>query len=229
MKKNIILFFITFISVFQLMILGKMKYDIHNTEQVNKEVNDILKKYESETYLKFKPTLFDISNRGGFEIDEALSSLLYNNQEIPKISNPSLEKLRRNIGDDIFCKVADENDIYMINFCLSLFSKMTMKKLEDLKMIQLKDSIKEINYSDENKLVWRIVISSDNNYELNISKDLQNEIKSFYSINIPEKIYGELNEDYIEKVKNINKINYHKNNKEEILFLKEITPFIQFK
>ena len=229
MKKNIILFFITFISVFQLMILGKMKYDIHNTEEVNKEVNDILKKYESETYLKFKPTLFDISNRGGFEIDEALSSLLYNNQEIPKISNPSLEKLRRNIGGEIFCKVADENDIYMINFCLSLFSKMTMKKLEDLKMIQLKDSIKEISYSDGNKLVWRIVISSDNNYELNISKDLQNEIKSFYSINIPEKIYGELNEDYIEKVKNINKINYHKNNKEEILFLKEIIPFIQFK
>ena len=228
MKKNIFIFFLIILLIFQLGIFFKMKFEKKAEKEEEAYIEKNLSAYSSEFYLKYKPTLFASSSREGFELKESLASLLYEEDKLSKVENSRLEKMRKIINNEIFCKLNWENRLISINNCLNLFSNITLKNLGNLKKIEMKNDGRIINYKYNNSSLWTIKISSDKFYELKISKELREKMNDWYSVNLPNEVYGKLTEDNYYKIVSLKNESYDEKNMEEIKFLKEIIPFIEF-
>ena len=188
--------------------------------------------YEEKIYLKYEQTLVDTTIRGGFELYKRLDNLIYKD-EIDK--NKLYEKIKPSystaesflINNELHCKL-DNRNWNSIAKCMDLYRKITELHLKNLKTIELKDNVKKIDYSYENQQLWRITLSSDNYYELSLSKKLREKIGSWYSVILPEKIYGKLTNEEKERITKLSLKNYNEKTEEEVKFLKEIIPFIEF-
>ncbi len=182
--------------------------------------------------MKYEPTLFDISNRGGYELYKRLDNLIYKDEvdknKLSEEIKPSFSIAEKFlINNELHCKL-DNRNWNSMNKCMHLFANITELHLENLKTIELKDNVKKIDYSYENQQLWSIAVSSDNYYELSLSKSLRERIKSWYSVDLPEKIYGKLTNEEKERITKLPLKNYNEKNVEEVKFLKEIIPFIKF-
>lgn len=188
--------------------------------------------YEEKIYLKYEPTLSDTTIRGGFELYKRLNNLIYKD-EIDK--NKLTEEIKPSyntaeiflINNELHCKLDNRNWNSIVK-CMDLFVKITELHLKNLKTIELKDSVKKIDYSYENQQLWNITVSSNNYYELSLSKSLREKIKSWYSVDLPEKIYGKLTNGEKERITKLPLKNYNEKNEEEVKFLKDIIPFIEY-
>ncbi|ACZ10713.1 Uncharacterised protein [Sebaldella termitidis] len=229
MKKFLLLFVLLTIFLTQTIICLKLNLKYRDERRKVEEIKEIFLEYNYIIYLKYEPTLFDISNRGGYEKVSTLNNLLYENEAIENImiSSKKLKNKKKIIENNIFCEIKeyDRKNKYE---CLELFSKITLEHLTKLKKITLKDNEKEIIYHGKSKKLWVLKISSDYYYELEISKTLNGKLNQWYSLNLPDKVYGKLTIKEYENILKIKSSNYNIENYQEIEFLKKIIPFIEF-
>ena len=117
-------------------------------ERYNK-IEEIFNDYNSIIYLEYASTLFDISNRGGYERMAPLDNVFYKNREI------NLEKFKNKvvkINGSIYCQIEKDN-INNRNECFDIFTKITKEHLKILEEKTLKVNIKEIEYINNGEVL----------------------------------------------------------------------------
>ena len=75
-------------------------------------------------------------------------------------------------------------------------------------------------------MLWKLRISEEHYYELNLSESLIERLNSWYSLKLPSKIYGKLTDEEYSMILNVKETDYSDKNYKEIEFLKNIVPFL---
>lgn len=182
-------------------------------KKLEKEIQELLNNYDGVTFIKYKPTLFTIYNRGGFEIDNNIDNLIYEKEldieeieeagKAGKISEITVSKTENTVN--ISCRIDMENYWYSMNDCLFVFSRMTNERIKYLKQMELNNIHKQIsyNYSGTDKSFWSIKIGRNRYYELKFSEIHRLRIQETYRVELPDKIYGILTENQFKKIRKI--------------------------
>ena len=215
-----------------------MLFKYENEKSSKKEIQELLNNYDGVTFIKYKPTLFTIYNRGGFEIDNNIDNLIYEKEldieeieeagKAGKISEITVSKTENTVN--ISCRIDMENYWYSMNDCLDIFSRITSKRLKYLKQMELNNVHKQIsyNFSGTDKSFWNIKIGADRYYELKFSELHRTRIQETYNIKLPEKIYGILTEDQFQKLEKFSFEKITTEDEEGLRELGDIFPFISF-
>lgn len=226
MKKILYIIFTFIIIIISLQVATYLKLDLDYKERLEKldEIEKVFNDYRSIIYLEYAPTLFDISNRGGYERMTTLDNIFYKEAEIDlmRFKNKIVK-----INNKIYCQTEKDN-INNRNECFDIFTQITKERLGTLDKKMLKGNIKEIKYTKNSQILWVLRVSKEHYYELELSENLIERLNSWYSLRISDKIYGKLTDEEYNAVFNIKKLNYDGKNYEEIEFLKNIVPFIEF-
>ena len=153
---------------------------------------------------------------------KALDNVFYKTTEIDlgKFKNKVVK-----INDNIYCQI-EKNNINNRNECFDIFTKITKERTKVLDEKTLTDYIKEIKYINNDQILWELRISKEHYYELNLSENLTEKLNEWYSLRLPDKIYGKLTVEEYNAIFNIREINYSSKNYKEIEFLKNIIPFL---
>ncbi|WP_253351584.1 hypothetical protein [Sebaldella sp. S0638] len=213
-----------------------------NEKRRNDKRDEFLNDYDGVSFIKYKPTLFTIYNRGGFEINNNIDNLIYEKEpdmdELREAVNETKmqEKIVLDTGDqregikNISCQVDMKLSLFSMNDCLSVFSKITDKRLKYLKKIELNNIRKQIsyNFSGTDKSFWNIKIADNRYYEIRFSEIHRVRIQEVYKIQLPEKIYGILTEDQYKILEKLNIEKITADDDEGLRELWDIFPFINF-
>ncbi|MCP1226401.1 hypothetical protein [Sebaldella sp. S0638] len=226
MKKILYIVFTFIIIIISLQVVTYLKLDLDYKERVEKldEIEQVFNDYRSIIYLEYAPTLFDVSNRGGYERMTTLDNVFYKEAEVNlmRFKNKIVK-----INNKIYCQTEKDN-INNRNECFNMFTQITMERLETLDKRILKGNIKEIKYTKNGQILWVLRVSKEHSYELELSENLIERLNSWYSLRISDKIYGKLTDEEYNAVFNIKNLSYNDKNYKEIEFLKKIIPFIEF-
>ena len=224
MKKILYIVFTFIIIIISLQVVTYLKLDLDYKERVKKldEIEQVFNDYRSIIYLEYAPTLFDVSNRGGYERMTTLDNIFYKEKEINlmRFKNKIVK-----INNKIYCQTEKDN-INNRNECFDMFTQITMERLETLDKRILKGNIKEIKYTKNSQILWVLKVSEEHYYELELSENLIERLNSWYSLRISDKIYGKLTDEEYNAVFNIKNTNYNDKDYKEIEFFKNIIPFL---
>ena len=241
LKSGIILA-VSVLIVFLVLLNISTFFKYEDEKHSNKEIKEILNDYDGVSFIKYKPTLFSIYNRGGFEANNNIDNLIYEKEpdvkEIEKIINGTkVQKIiTLKITDagksirNLSCQIEMKNYWDSMNDCLSLFSRITKERLGYLKQLELNNIHKQIsyNFSGTDKSFWDIKIADNRYYELRFSEIHRMRIKESYGIELPEKIYGILTEEQFKNIENLNIEKITTDDDEGLRELLDIFPFISF-
>ena len=215
-----------------------MLFKYENEKSSKKEIQELLNNYDGVTFIKYKPTLFTIYNRGGFEIDNNIDNLIYEKEldieeieeagKAGKISEITVSKTENTVN--ISCRIDMENYWYSMNDCLFVFSRITNERMKYLKQIELNNIRKQIsyNYSGTDKSFWSIKIGRNRYYELKFSEIHRLRIQETYRVELPDKIYGILTENQFKKIEKFSFEKITTDDEEGLRELWDIFPFISF-
>ena len=215
-----------------------MLFKYENEKSSKKEIQELLNNYDGVTFIKYKPTLFTIYNRGGFEIDNNIDNLIYEKEldieeieeagKAGKISEITVSKTENTVN--ISCRIDMENYWYSMNDCLFVFSRVTNERMKYLKQIELNNIRKQIsyNYSGTDKSFWSIKIGRNRYYELKFSEIHRLRIQETYRVELPDKIYGILTENQFKKIEKFSFEKITTDDEEGLRELWDIFPFISF-
>ena len=207
-----------------------------------KRMQEVLNDYDGESFIKYKPTLFTVYNRGGFETDNNIDNLIYEKEPDTKEIEESVKNvvnmkamqeiaiLEKGNTKNTSCRIDMKNYWYSMNDCLDIFSRITNKRLKYLKQTELNNVRKQIsyNFSGTDKSFWSIKIGADRYYELKFSELHRTRIQETYNIKLPEKIYGILTEDQFQKLEKFSFEKITTEDEEGLRELGDIFPFISF-
>ena len=215
-----------------------MLFKYENEKSSKKEIQELLNNYDGVTFIKYKPTLFTIYNRGGFEIDNNIDNLIYEKEldieeieeagKAGKISEITVSKTENTVN--ISCRIDMKNYWYSMNDCLFVFSRMTNERIQYLKQMELNNIHKQIsyNYSGTDKSFWSIKIGRNRYYELKFSEIHRLRIQETYRVELPDKIYGILTENQFKKIEKFSFEKITTDDEEGLRELWDIFPFISF-
>ena len=215
-----------------------MLFKYENEKSSKKEIQELLSNYDGVTFIKYKPTLFTIYNRGGFEIDNNIDNLIYEKEldieeieeagKAGKISEITVSKTENTVN--ISCRIDMKNYWYSMNDCLFVFSRITNERMKYLKQIELNNIRKQIsyNYSGTDKSFWSIKIGRNRYYELKFSEIHRLRIQETYRVELPDKIYGILTENQFKKIEKFSFEKITTDDEEGLRELWDIFPFISF-
>ena len=215
-----------------------MLFKYENEKSSKKEIQELLNNYDGVTFIKYKPTLFTIYNRGGFEIDNNIDNLIYEKEldieeieeagKAGKISEITVSKTENTVN--ISCRIDMKNYWYSMNDCLFIFSRITNERMKYLKQMELNNIYKQIsyNYSGTDKSFWSIKIGENRYYELKFSEIHRLRIQETYRVELPDKIYGILTENQFKKIEKFSFEKITTDDEEGLRELWDIFPFISF-
>ena len=215
-----------------------MLFKYENEKSSKKEIQELLSNYDGVSFIKYKPTLFTIYNRGGFEIDNNIDNLIYEKEldigeieeagKAGKISEITVSKTENTVN--ISCRIDMKNYWYSMNDCLFVFSRVTNERMKYLKQIELNNIRKQIsyNYSGTDKSFWSIKIGRNRYYELKFSEIHRLRIQETYRVELPDKIYGILTENQFKKIEKFSFEKITTDDEEGLRELWDIFPFISF-
>ena len=215
-----------------------MLFKYENEKSSKKEIQELLSNYDGVSFIKYKPTLFTIYNRGGFEIDNNIDNLIYEKEldigeieeagKAGKISEITVSKTENTVN--ISCRIDMKNYWYSMNDCLFVFSRITNERMKYLKQMELNNIHKHIsyNYSGTDKSFWSIKIGRNRYYELKFSEIHRLRIQETYRVELPDKIYGILTENQFKKIEKFSFEKITTDDEEGLRELWDIFPFISF-
>ena len=215
-----------------------MLFKYENEKSSKKEIQELLNNYDGVSFIKYKPTLFTIYNRGGFETDNNIDNLIYEKEldigeieeagKAGKISEITVSKTENTVN--ISCRIDMKNYWYSMNDCLFVFSRVTNERMKYLKQIELNNIRKQIsyNYSGTDKSFWSIKIGRNRYYELKFSEIHRLRIQETYRVELPDKIYGILTENQFKKIEKFSFEKITTDDEEGLRELWDIFPFISF-
>ncbi len=230
----VIIIFLTLLNIV-------MFFKYENERISKKEIQGVLNNYDGVSFIKYKPTLFTIYNRGGFETDNNINNLIYEKEldikeiekvvKIGKISEITVSETGNveNAGI-ISCRIDMKNYWDSMNDCLFVFSRITDERMKYLKQMELNNIYKQIsyNYSGTDKSFWSIKIGDNRYYELKFSEIHRLRIQETYRLELPDKIYGILTEDQFKKIEKFSFEKITTDDEDGLRELWDIFPFISF-
>ena len=218
-----------------------MLFKYENEKSSKEEMQEVLNNYDGVSFIKYKPTLFTIYNRGGFETGNNIDNLIYEKEldikeieeagKMGEISEITVSKTgNAENTTNISCRIDMKNYWYSMNDCLFIFSRITNERMKYLKQMELNNIYKQIsyNYSGTDKSFWSIKIGENRYYELKFSEIHRLRIQETYRVELPDKIYGILTENQFKRIEKFSFEKITTDDEEGLRELWDIFPFISF-